>query len=290
MILNKYRECLDFLYKNNFSNINYFKSNLLNYLISTFNLLKKWKQHEDLCFSGMFNNVYKYIDVNLNREIIKKLIGEKSEELVFKFNNLKKEDIYSNEDKDIVILASASNYSQSPILSTIDNIYDSNYSKDIEKYFLNLPWFFDGRNITDLSKKWDYYLSFKNIYEKELLELNKYILKKHGLLNLYKLNRAYASANSYGFCGEYHTDDDAKEYNEVVTIMYYLNNTWNLDFGGETFFLNESKDDILLAVSPKPARAVIFDGFISHGPRPLSKLCNELRMVLTFKYRLINET
>jgi SM-20-related protein len=112
------------------------------------------------------------------------------------------------------------------------------------------------------------------------------LLKKNGLFNLFKLKRSYASANTYGFVGEYHVDDNAKEYNEIITIMYYLNTFWHLDFGGETFFLNEKRDEILNAVIPKPGRAVMFDGFISHGPRPLSKLYGGLRMVLTFKYCL----
>jgi Rps23 Pro-64 3,4-dihydroxylase Tpa1-like proline 4-hydroxylase len=143
--------------------------------------------------------------------------------------------------------------------------------------------------MTEKSQKWDYHLNFKHIYEKNFLKISELLLKKHGLDKIFKLSRSYASANTYGFSGEYHTDDGAKEYNEIITIMFYLNNNWSLDYGGETFFLNHEKSEIEYAVIPKPARAVLFDGFIYHGPRPLSKFCNELRMVLTFKYELINK-
>jgi hypothetical protein len=294
MNLNKYQKCIDFLFKNNCDKILHSKSNFLNHLINTFNLLKKWKQHEDLCFAGMFHNIYgnKYFnaDLNVSREDIKNLIGENAEELVFKFVNTDRISIYDSNDRDLIILAAANEYEQQNLFKIEDNLYSLNSAKVLEEYFLNLPWTFDGRNVSDLSKKWNYSLNFKHDHENNLLNINNIILKKYGLFNLFKLKRAYASANTYGFTGEYHVDDWAKEHNEITTIMYYLNSEWSLDFGGETFFLNQNKDEIIHAVAPKPGRAVLFDGFIPHGPRPLSKTCNGLRMVLTFKYGLINET
>jgi len=290
MNLEKYQKCIDFLFKNNCDKIIHSKSNFLNHLINTFNILKKWKQHEDLCFAGMFNNIYgnKYFNANLDvsRNDIKNLIGENAEELVFRFANVDREYIYQKEDRELIILAAANQYEQQPIFKIEDNLYDLKTSKILEDYFFGVNWNFDGRNYTDISRKWDYHLNFKNNTEEQFLNLNNVLLKKNGLFNLFKLKRAYASANTYGFSGEYHLDDNAKEYNEIITIMYYINTFWHLDFGGETFFLNEKRDEILNAVIPKPGRAVMFDGFISHGPRPLSKIFNGLRIVLTFKYCL----
>ena len=290
MNLEKYQKCIDFLFKNNCDKILHSKSNFLNHLINTFNILKKWKQHEDLCFAGMFHNIYgnKYFNANLDvsRNDIKNLIGENAEEIVFRFTNVDREYIYQKEDRELIILAAANQYEQQPIFKIEDNLYDLKTSKILEDYFFGVNWNFDGRNSTDISRKWDYHLNFKNNIEEQFLNLNNVLLKKNGLFNLFKLKRAYASANTYGFSGEYHLDDNAKEYNEIVTIMYYINTFWHLDFGGETFFLNEKRDEILNAVIPKPGRAVMFDGFISHGPRPLSKIFNGLRIVLTFKYCL----
>jgi hypothetical protein len=289
MNLNKYQKCIDFLFKNNCDKILHSKSNFLNHLINTFNLLKKWKQHEDLCFAGMFHNIYgnKYFNANLNvsREDIKNLIGENAEELVFKFTNTERENIAEIKNKDLIILAAANEYEQDPIFKIEDNLYDKISSQNIENYFFNVPWKFDGSNLTDISRKWNYYLNFKESIENTFLEVNNVLLKKYHLNDLFTLKRTYASANTYGSAGEYHTDDGAKDYNEIITIMYYLNSSWDLLFGGETFFLNQNKDEIVSAVIPKPARAVIFDGFISHGPKPLSKVYNGLRMVLTFKYQ-----
>jgi hypothetical protein len=290
MNLNKYQNCLNFLFKHNCDKILHSKSNFLNHLINTFNLLKKWKQHEDLCFAGMFHNIYgnKYFNANLNvsRNDIKNLIGENAEELVFKFTNIGRENIAESKNKDLIILTAANEYEQTPIFKIEDNLYDQIISQNIENYFFNTPWKFDGKNLTDVSRKWSYYLNFKEDIENGFLKINDILLKKYLLQDLFTLKRSYASANSYGSAGEYHTDDGAKDYNEVITIMYYLNSSWNLLFGGETFFLNENKDEIISAITPKPARAVIFDGFINHGPRPLSKLYGGLRMVLTFKYQV----
>jgi len=290
MNLNKYQSCIDFLFYHNCDKIPHSKSNFLNHLINTFNLLKKWKQHEDLCFAGMFHNIYGNnilnANLNVNREDIKKLIGNNAEEIVFNFTNIEREKIAESNNKDLIILTAANSYEQKPIFKIEDNLYDQIQADIIEKYFFNADWKFEGRNLTDDSKKWIYYLNFKEEVEKNFLTNNNYLLKKHYLKDLLTLSRSYASANTYGNTGEYHTDDGAKNFNEVITIMYYLNSSWDLLFGGETFFLNQNKDEIAHAVLPKPARAVIFDGYINHGPQPLSKIYGGLRMVLTFKYRV----
>jgi hypothetical protein len=67
--------------------------------------------------------------------------------------------------------------------------------------------------------------------------------------------------------------------------MFYLNKIWGLPYAGETIFLNKDKTEIENAVIPKPGRAVIFDGFITHAAREISRSCIELRMVATLKYQ-----
>jgi hypothetical protein len=293
MNLEKYKKCIDFLYNKNCQSISHSHSNFLNHLIGTFNILKKWKQSDDLCFAGMFHNIYgnEYFNPNLNvtREEVRNLIGESAENLVYRFVNCDRSEINKGDDIELIILNLANSLDQKKLFIIEDNLYDATSSKNILNYFKNLNWTFDGKNKTDASTKWVHSLNFKHINEQNFLNISEFLLKKYGLNKVFKLKGAYASANTYGFSGEYHTDDGAKEYNEVVTIMFYLNDNWSFDFGGETFFLNHDRNEIEYAVIPKPARAIIFDGFIYHGPRPLSKFCNELRMVLTFKYELINK-
>lgn len=293
ILIEKYQKYINFLYNKNCHNIEHSHSNFLNHLVGTFNILKKWKQPEDLCVAGMFHNIYgnKYFNPNLNltREEIKNLIGENAENLVYRFVNCERDKINESNDLELIVLNLANSLDQKKLFIIEDNLYDSESSKNISIYFKNIDWTFDGKNKTENSSKWNYNLNFKHVYEKNFQNLSELLLKKHGLNKIFKLSRAYASANTYGFSGEYHIDDGAKEYNEIITIMFYLNDNWNFDFGGETFFLNHDKNEIEHAIIPKPARAVMFDGFIYHGPRPLSKFCNELRMVLTFKYELINK-
>lgn len=293
IFIEKYQKYINFLYNKNCHNIKHSNSNFFNHLVGTFNILKKWKQPEDLCVAGMFHNIYgnKYFNPNLNvtREEIKNLIGENVENLVYRFVNCDRDKINESNDLELIVLNLANSLDQRKLFIIEDNLYDTESSKNVSIYFKNIEWVFDGKNKTDNSTKWNYNLNFKHVNEKNFQKLSELLLKKHGLDKIFKLSRAYASANTYGFSGEYHTDDGAKEYNEIITIMFYLNDNWNFDFGGETFFLNHDRNEIEHAVIPKSARAVIFDGFIYHGPRPLSKFCHELRMVLTFKFELINK-
>jgi (p)ppGpp synthase/HD superfamily hydrolase len=108
MDINKYNKCIEFLINKNCNNISHSHSNFLNHLIGTFNILKKWKQSEDLCYAGMFHNVYgnKYFNPNLNvtREEIKNLIGEKAENLVHKFVNCERENINDGDDVELILL------------------------------------------------------------------------------------------------------------------------------------------------------------------------------------------
>jgi (p)ppGpp synthase/HD superfamily hydrolase len=119
----KYKNCLEFLFRHNCHSILHSKSTFLNHLINTFKILKKWKQREDLCYAGMFHNIYgnKYFNANLkvSREDIQNLIGEKAEELVFKFVNIERKDIAKSKNKDLIILAVANDYEQNPLLSKV---------------------------------------------------------------------------------------------------------------------------------------------------------------------------
>jgi (p)ppGpp synthase/HD superfamily hydrolase len=120
---NKYKNCVNFLLDKNCQNILHSHSSFLNHLIGTFNVLKKWNQSEDLCFAGMFHNIYgnKYFNANLNvsREEIQNLIGKNAEKLVFKFTNMDRENLSKSKNKDLIILAVANDYDQNPLLKMV---------------------------------------------------------------------------------------------------------------------------------------------------------------------------
>ena len=149
-----------------------------------------------------------------------------------------------------------------------------------------MPWKFigSGKDITKW-RKFKYDLKFKNDVEKNLKKNTENILKNLKYFELLKLERVYASANPYGTVHESH-----KDYKENtkggITVMYYLNNNWDLSLAGETVFYDNNSFDIQKSVIPKPGRVVIFDGLIEHCARDTTRNCNDLRMVLTFKYKI----
>jgi Rps23 Pro-64 3,4-dihydroxylase Tpa1-like proline 4-hydroxylase len=286
----KYIKYLNFLTEKNCHNIQHSGRSFLQHLVGTFNLLKKWKQHEDLCIAGMFHNVYgnKYFDVDLNidRNVLSNLIGKNAEELVWEYTNIDRENIVKTNNKDFILLNLANELEQDPLFEIIDNTISKEEIKEIHTYFENIPWLRNGSSRTTESKKWNYPLNFEHNIEQKLLNHTNLILKSKGLDKLIKFKRAYASANFFGDLMEYHTDDNSKEFNEIFTVMYYLNEDWNIEWGGETSFLNVTNTEIQHTITPKPGRIVLFDGFITHGPKPLNFGCNKMRIVLTFKFEL----
>lgn len=287
----KYKKCIHFLQENNTHQIAHSNSNFFNHLIRTFNILRKWNQPDDVCFAGMFHNVYgnQYFNpnLNINREQVKNLIGEKAEKIAYDFHYINRDTIIDSDDKEQIVIMLANEFDQKKLLKVMDNNYDPKACREIYTYFCkHVKWEFGRTNDTFLSEKWTYDLNFKTDIEKLLQSNQEFILKKTGLSHILKISRVYASANQFGHYGELHVDENVTEYNEKFTLMYYLNPKWDISWAGETCFLNEQRDEIENAIIPKPARAVLFDAFIKHGSRPLNKVFVGARMVLTFKYEL----
>lgn len=99
----------------------------------------------------------------------------------------------------------------------------------------------------------------------------------------WELVEAYVNSNQYGDNSYIHKDGNSYQYEHSVTCLVYLNETWSPDFAGETLFYN-SKDDAIIAISPKFKRTVIFDGQISHRASPPSRICPARRLVLVVKF------
>jgi hypothetical protein len=101
------------------------------------------------------------------------------------------------------------------------------------------------------------------------------------------LLRSYVNGYTFGTDAYYHIDDNwiVEKFGSNVlteTIIVYLNETWDKDWGGETSILN-SDNEIEYSVLPKTNRVLIFDSNKFHSARPLSRICPELRSVLVFK-------
>ena len=66
-----------------------------------------------------------------------------------------------------------------------------------------------------------------------------------------------------------------------MTHLIYLNEEWNIDWGGETVFVING--EIEKAVIPKYGRLIIFPGNIYHAARSVSKFCPVARQIIVFK-------
>lgn len=282
--MNKYIECVNYLIQKKANLINHSKSNLFNHLIGTYNILRKWKCHEDTCFAGLLHSIYGNdfftVKTETDRSVIKNLIGEKAEELVYIFNKNR----YENKEVSIISFANAL---EQDMFHVLDNVYDKKDIDDFYFYFRDMvPWRFLGFGKDPTKwRKFTYYLNFKNKIESKLKTISQNILKNLNIYNFLKEERAYASANPFGTVHEVHTDY-GEEIAKGITVMFYLNNYWKIDYGGETVFFNQSQNEIIKSIVPKSSRIIVFDGGHPHCARDVRRDVNDLRIVLTFKYKI----
>jgi SM-20-related protein len=102
-----------------------------------------------------------------------------------------------------------------------------------------------------------------------------------------KLVRAYVNGYTYGTDAYYHIDDEwlFDEFGDDITsetVLIYLNDEWNRDWGGETSIIDDN-DNFLASVFPAKNRCLIFDSNLWHRAGSVSRMCPELRSIVVFK-------
>jgi SM-20-related protein len=105
-------------------------------------------------------------------------------------------------------------------------------------------------------------------------------LKSEPPLQRHRLIRCYANGHTFGSDGSLHTDTGLPD---TFTTIYYPHKHWWPNWGGETVFFNDTKDEIISAIYPRPNRLVMFDGRIPHLARGVTRQCPKLRVTLMFK-------
>jgi len=100
----------------------------------------------------------------------------------------------------------------------------------------------------------------------------------------YKVYRSYCNVASHGDMLFPHTDcmPNAKE----MTALWFIQEQWNYEWGGETIFYNKD-DDAEVVVTPKPGRLAIFDGAINHAGNAPHRVCTKPRYTFALKYELV---
>jgi SM-20-related protein len=94
--------------------------------------------------------------------------------------------------------------------------------------------------------------------------------------------RVYTNFSSFGDALLTHVDAVAGA--RELTALWYLCGHWDPEWGGETLFFDDA-GDAQIAVSPRPARLLLFDGAIRHAGRPPNRNCPVGRYTFAIKLR-----
>ena len=94
--------------------------------------------------------------------------------------------------------------------------------------------------------------------------------------------RVYTNYSSFGDTLLTHVD--AAGAARELTALWYLCESWDTEGGGETWFYDDA-GDAQIAVSPKPARLLLFDGAIRHAGKPPNRNCPVARYTFAIKLR-----
>lgn len=91
--------------------------------------------------------------------------------------------------------------------------------------------------------------------------------------------RRYVNAFKHGDAPLRHRDTgDSSD----VTVLYYANDVWDPDWGGETMFY-DGAGEVTMAVVPRPGRIVVFHGDLIHSARAPRVLFSHYRYSIAIK-------
>lgn len=68
------------------------------------------------------------------------------------------------------------------------------------------------------------------------------------------------------------------------TMLYYANIKWQLEWGGQTLFLNESLNKVEHCSLVEPGKIIVFDGSIPHMIVPPTSYAEDFRLVFVLQF------
>lgn len=83
----------------------------------------------------------------------------------------------------------------------------------------------------------------------------------------------------------YHTDEDNSEY---VSLLYYANPKWDLEWDGGTIFRSENLEDVEYLSDYKPGRFILFDSSIPHKIYQTSSSAHPYRFTVNTIFKNYN--
>ena len=165
----------------------------------------------------------------------------------------------------------------------IDGAVENEAANEIYGFFKRLPYVFQDFDRSDTQMVRHLVHTFP-IGEGEMHPLIRRFseiaddLFAHRGIEAGPLLRSYANFNLNGDIQ--FTHDDGDEW----TLLFFVNAEWREDWSGELLLYDDVPSGLAIAVSPRPGRAVLFDGLIPHRGGVPSKLCFEPRITLAMKF------
>ena len=93
-----------------------------------------------------------------------------------------------------------------------------------------------------------------------------------------KVDRIISNLYNHGDSSWLHIDN---ENPSAWTAIIYLNDFWDLNWGGETVIVENN--EILKCFAPTPGKFILFKSNLLHGPRPVSREAPYSRLGVTFQ-------
>lgn len=175
-----------------------------------------------------------------------------------------------------------------------ENFIPVDLAKELFIFLKTSPWYFGGRSI-DYDRNvphWSIrFAGGKNggdsitpcVIENPLIqrvwETVKFLHEGQELV------RCYANASTTGQDNRVHTDSP---FADSLSTIVYVNETWHIDWGGETIVWDRNNRQIVSGTLPKFRSILTMPGNYWHGVRPISRYCDTIRMTLMFKTLKLN--
>jgi len=268
-------------------------------------------------YHAVYGTCYYKFDIEVDRNIVKNLIGEKSESLVYSYCNLEdrthkiiENEVVSELQKDLCILEYA-NLAESPNPYSLDQIKQIKYKLwnqfdiDMSHNPLNdkLHVFDNKLTRAQVSHIHTYCLesnyrfeqaSDRSSYQKDIrftCHLNRTEFEDIGLINILEdiskelnvilyLKNYYINHYSQVSYVHRHTDSNS---DGSATILIFCNKYWDESWGGELKIYDNFNSSINKVVDFVPGRIVIFDSKIEHKVLPLTPYAKSDRFSIAIK-------
>jgi len=129
-------------------------------------------------------------------------------------------------------------------------------------------------DLSEPYRHWAKYPAFKGTY-RAIWDFVEPDLHIRGL----RPDKVIVNAYNHGDSSWLHKDSEESKH---WTLIVYMNDSWDMNWGGETILVGDG-GDIIHSVFPFPGRALLFDGRILHGPRSVSREAPFPRLGVTFQ-------